>query len=204
MRRIRSGSIPFFSRLIRLALIIFILPGCTTLTALPGPSSIFDGWQPADLRWLRAPTADPAHSLIGVYTRLTPDDLEIRLDFLDLTAPIDFDTYLLLDTRAGGAAALPLEAAAGVSYDLLVKIPAGGPAIALDPLGRLLTTLIPRVADSPILDLMTVQLNRASLPGNPNGAALQVFLTPAGQTHCSLPDTCPLTRQSTAPTWPGC
>jgi hypothetical protein len=170
-----------------LAILLAVLPGCTVSGS--GPASAFSAWVYSDLRFMQAATADPEHSLIAVYTRQDDFDLEVRLDFLDLAAPLDFDTYLALDTRGGGNTRLPFEAAAGAPFDLLVKIPAVGTPSAVDSQLNPVPGLVPRVSDDPGLDTMVVALNRASLVGNPGALGLQVFITPAGKTNvlCQTP-----------------
>jgi hypothetical protein len=166
--------------LVYLSLMLAALPGCTTSGLPAAASSAFTGWTYRDLRFLQAATDDPQHSLIGVYTRQSGFDLEIRLDFLDLSAPIDFDTYLALDTQGSGSSILPFAARAGLPYDLLIEIPAQGLPIAMDASQRPMNSLIPRVVDDPSLDTLVITLNRTGIPGNVNGLELQAWITPAG------------------------
>ncbi len=170
-----------------------LLPACSVNAGLPNPSSAFSGWKPADLRLLQAPGSDPVHSLIALYSRETNFDLEIRLDFLDLSGPLDFDVYLALDTQTGGSANAPISAKPGFAFDVWLKIPASSVPQAFDARMQPMADLRPRSASDPSLDMMTIQLNRANLPGNPSGVGIQVFVTLAGQ-----PD--PLTQ--TPPVYP--
>ncbi len=158
-----------------------LLPACSAFAGLPNPSSAFSGWKPADLRLLQAPGSDPEHSLIALYSRETNFDLEIRLDFLDLSGPPDFDVYLALDTQTGGSANVPISAKPGFAFDVWLKIPASGVPQAFDARMQPMADLRPRSASDPSLDIMTIQLNRANLPGNPSGVGIQVFVTLAGQ-----------------------
>ena len=158
------------------------LAACGPAGFSSSPASAFLGWKPADLRFLQAAASDSQPGLIAVYTRQTGFDLEIRFDFLDLIQPVDFDFYLALDTRAGGTTRMPIDTSTGLAWDTLIKIPAGGPALALEPSLAPRSDLIPRYLDNPRQAARVIQLNRSSLPGNPSQPALQVFLTRAGQT----------------------
>ncbi len=171
-----------FWRCLMIAVILTgMLPACTQNGSLTQIPSVFSDWKLADLRLLQAPKDDPAHSLIALYSRITSFDLEIRLDFLDLTSPLDFDVYLTLDTRPGGGKNLPFNAISGIDFDMLVKIPATGAPQAFDAQLQPMASLVPRSANHPGLDMMTVQLNRSVLPGNPSEVGLQAFITLAGK-----------------------
>ncbi len=163
------------------SLLAGLLPACSANAGLPDPASVFSGWKLTDLHLLQAPGSDPDHSLIALYSRNSNFDLEIRLDFLDLSRLPDFDVYLALDTQSGGGSGLPIGAKPGFDFDVWLKIPASGVPQAFDAHLRPLATLRPRTASNPNLDILTIQLNRASLPGNPAEVGLQAFVTPAGQ-----------------------
>jgi hypothetical protein len=159
--------------------LILLLAGCTSSD--PTSALTFSGWTYSDLRYLQTPDPDTEYSLIAVYQRQTRYDLEIRLDFLDLAAPVDFDLYLALDTNPGGSTEMPfLGIQSRLAYDVLVKIPANGSPTAYDAQLNPLSKIIPRVSDHPGLDAMVIQFNRSQLPGNPNQLAIQVFQTPTG------------------------
>jgi hypothetical protein len=161
-------------------LLVVLLAGCASSNLVSGSS--FSGWGYSDLRYLQAPDPDTEYSLIAVYQRQTRYDLEIRLDFLDLTAPVDFDLYLALDTSPGGSSEMPfLGIQSRLAYDVLVKIPANGSPTAYDAQLNPLQNIIPRVSDHPGLDAMVIQFNRSQLPGNPNQLGIQVFQTPDGK-----------------------
>ncbi len=172
-------SVKLFSCL--LILFCCLNSACMPQSLVPPAASAFAGWQAADLRYLQAASADPQHSLIAVYQRNQDLDLQIRLDLLDLVQPIDFDLYLLFDTRPGGTTAMPwLGIQTGFEYDLLVKIPASGIPSALDDRLLPLDRLIPRTANHPGQGMVILTLNRAAIPAGSDHWGLQVFLTLAG------------------------
>ena len=160
------------------------------------PQSHTNRWTYADLRLLSAPNVpEPTSDLIAVYTRVTEADLQIRLDFLDLTFETDYDLYLALDTQPGGTESLPLDASPGLAWDALICLPAAGAPqlLTYDPLTGLSEEnpqLLPRIVRDPWNDFVVVSLNRnLILPRQGDGAivelpphrfAVQAFLTRAG------------------------
>lgn len=159
-----------------------LAPSCSSEKYPPAASSVFSGWTYANLLHLQVPTSDPERSLVAVYSRQVGSDLEIRLDFLSLPSPADFDLYLALDTRPGGSMALPIIGAVSeLAFDCLVVIPSDIAPYALDSTLEPVAGLSPRFIDSPSLNARVIWLKKASLPGNPASLSLQVFLTPSRQ-----------------------
>jgi hypothetical protein len=169
--------------------LIFIL----VLTACqPAPSPVYVGsWQYADLRLLGAANStDPSIDLIAVYTRSRGLEEQIRLDLLDLADQPTYDLYLAIDAQPGGATWLPIKADTAFEWDTLVVIPASGLIQAYAPpstsnpggLDRLPTQLkmATRIVRDPLLDMLTISLNRDALGITPPGYSLQVFTTLAG------------------------
>ena len=168
-------------------LFIFFLTACQ-----PAPNPVYVGpWQYANLRALDAANSpDPSIDLIAVYTRSRGLEEQIRLDFLDLSDQPSYDLYLAFDTQPGGATWLPFNVNSALEWDTLVVIPASGPIQAYAPpstsnpgsLARLPTryNTATRIVRDPLLDMLTISLNRASLGVTPAGYSLQVFITPAG------------------------
>ena len=173
-------KLPFWRILLVGIIISSMLPACATPVPHADSSSSFSGWRISELRLLQAPGSDPEHSLVAVYDRKTTFDLEIRLDFLDLAGSPDFDVYLALDTQPGGSNVLPIDAKSGLNFDVLVKIPATGIPQAFNLRLQPMSGLLPRSANHPGLDILTIQLNRSSIPGNASAVGLQAFITPAG------------------------
>lgn len=162
-------------------LLAFLLAGC-----LPRPQPPYLGpWLYTDLRALDeiSPTsAPPAQDLIAVYTRQAGDELQFRLDLLDLAPQADADIYLALDTAPGGEPALPDGASTEIDWDTLVLLPASGPIQALAPGGDQRPGLGVRALRDPADDTVTISLRRSSLPGVGPGYRFQVLLTPPGST----------------------
>lgn len=156
------------------------LVGCTTAPTAPAPR--LDRWVYGDLRGLDPLDAPEAgRELIAAYTRTTTYDLQIRLDFLDLTSTPTYDLYLALDTRPGGSPTLPLAADSAIHWDLLLVVPAHGVPQALQPDLQPRADLIPRVVRDPTMDDVVISLNRARLPETDHGFRFEVLLTRAGE-----------------------
>ena len=178
---VRTTRVTLWRWVLFASLLAGMLPACTAYIPTSNSPSVFSNWTLADLHLLQPPGSDPDHSLIALYSRNTPFDLEIRLDFLDLSGSPDFDVYLALDTQPGGSANLPIDAKSSLDFDVLVEIPAVGVPRALDSRLQPLPDLLPRSANHPGLDILTVQLNRSSMPGNISEVGIQAFITPAGK-----------------------
>jgi hypothetical protein len=103
--------------------------------------------------------------MVALYTRTTDSDLQIRIDFLDLSFQTDYDLYLALDVRPGGARALPLSASPDLEWDALVLLPASGEpelfkASPLTGLPERDADIVPRLVRDPGNDTIVVSLNR--------------------------------------------
>ena len=177
----RQKSSHFWRCLLITILLVSLLPACGANLPSSASSSVFSDWKLADLQLLQSPGTDPGHSLIALYSRESSFDLEIRLDFLDLSGTPDFDVYLALDTQPGGSSTLPITAKSGFDFDVLLEIPAAGVPKAFDAQLQPLPDLLPRSASHPGLDALTLQINRASLPGNSSGVSIQAWITPSGK-----------------------
>jgi hypothetical protein len=157
------------SRLI--ILLALLLSACSWQT----PESQPTRWTYADLRILSTPNVtNPASDLIALYTRFTKADLQIRLDFLDLTFETGYDLYLALDTQPGGAQSLPLDASPGLAWDALIFLPATGAPqlLTYDPVTGLTARdadILPRVVRDPWNDTIVVSLNRNLIPPRQTG-----------------------------------
>jgi hypothetical protein len=174
---------------VHLALGVFTLALLFGLAACaPAPSPLLStAWEYNQLRALDAPEASqPTLDLLAVYARDSGEQIQIRLDLLDLASLPDFDLYLALDYRQGGSTSLPLQETASLAWDRLLVIPARGSIQVLDdhfqPTPR--SSLV--VLRDPILDTITISVERESLNNAPKtlttnlGLRFQVFLTPAG------------------------
>jgi hypothetical protein len=159
-------------RLISMALLMALLAGCLAGEGpLPSPP-----WQYADLRVLASPGAGPAsHQLVALYTRRLRDQHQIRLDMLDLTTDQNFDLYLAIDSAPAGSTRLPIQAEAGLAWDLLLLIPSSGSLQAYGPDGVVQDGVGLRVVRNSVLDTVVVSFADDSLPG---AYRVQAFLTP--------------------------
>lgn len=177
-------------------LLTLLLPACSWRTPGSQPSR----WTYADLRVLSAPNlTEPAADMVALYTRITDSDVQVRIDFLDLDFQTDYDLYLILDVRPGGAQALPLNASPGLEWDALVFLPAAGQPqlFDADPLTGLPdrdANIVPRLVRDPWNDTLVVSLNRnlilarqgagatdgATVDLSPQPFGVQAFLTRAG------------------------
>lgn len=132
-------------RLLCLSILLLALSACLPL---PRPAS---AWTVEDLRALD-PAGDapaPASDLLAVYTRLTAQEIQIRIDLLDIAPAGGFDLSLSIrDT--GRFAAAPL----------VIHFSAGRPA-AIEQPGRPAPDIRPRLVYDPALDTVTVSLSRA-------------------------------------------
>ena len=118
-------------RRLPILLLLLIAVGClpTRLprAIFPVSTTPSQPWAYTDLRALApAGSQAPSHDLIAAYTRAAGPDLQFRLDLLDLVFQPDSDLYLALDTLPGGTTQLPIEAEAGLAWDLLLVMPATG------------------------------------------------------------------------------
>jgi hypothetical protein len=163
-----------------LCLIIFIsLSACFPLDT-PTPAS---PWSPTDLRALDPADADQAnHDLVAIYTRSTDFDLQIRLDLLDLPPVPDADIYLILDTLRSGVTESPLNSDTNPDWDLLLVIPADEMPYTIQSETQRNSSIpiIPRVIRDPVLDTITISLNRHLLPNLKFGFSIQAFIVPTG------------------------
>lgn len=133
--------------LLCLSLLLLALSACLPL---PRPAS---AWTVEDLRALD-PAGDvpaPASDLLAVYTRLTAQEIQIRIDLLDVAPAGGFDLSLSIrDT--GQFAAAPL----------VIHFSAGRPA-AIEQPGHPAPDIRPRLVFDPALDTVIISLNRALL-----------------------------------------
>lgn len=135
-------------RLLLLPLLcLFMLSACLPL---PRPAS---PWTLENLRALDpagdAPT--PAGDLLAVYTRLTVQEIQIRIDLLDLDSSGGYDLHLSIWDSARFADA-PLD----------LRFAAGNPAVVEQP-GHPAPAIRPRIVYDPALDTVTLSFSRALL-----------------------------------------
>jgi hypothetical protein len=186
--------------MLRIASLITTLWIAITIVACSPPLTRTpnDPWKYSDLRALSPHgDANPDLDIIATYTRVTSNDLQIRLDILNLPFEPGFDVYIALDTRPGGTRKLPIEAIAGVDWDILLVLPASGsPQVLLpdaydpnlqhsinEPQFPISEKVIPRIIRVPWHDYLIISLNKALLPAVEIGINLQSFITPINSSH---------------------
>ncbi len=149
---------------------------------LPGSlPNLADGWAAQDVRLLDPVDAQrPEDDLIAVYTRRSAEELQVRLDFLDLQADTSQDLYLALSNGDKGSRDLPIQAKSDTGWDTLIVIPASGQPYAQAPDGQ-------RQAGFPISRTVDPDQDAVYLKVSGLDAArfqsLQVFVTPGGSTQ---------------------
>jgi hypothetical protein len=135
------------SMLLILTLLAASLPACQPQSIYTPPPE----WKYADLRALDpADNIPPAQDLIALYIRRISEDIEIRLDLLDISTSLDYDILLRLVAYPGNE----------VVY---IDISASGEISIKNQYGDLLPGVQPRVARDTFLDTIVVSVNRASL-----------------------------------------
>jgi len=162
--------------------------------------SINTSWARADLRLLDPPDALlPAQDIIAAYTRTVikgkippfnnslsmnlDQEVQIRLDFLDLTIQNQFDIYLAFDHQPGGVSEWPWGSDTQIAWDTLVLLPASGRIQAWDIYHRDVKNLSIRAIRNPILDTVEIRLDARGLPGLNAGYHVQIITTPSGKTE---------------------
>jgi hypothetical protein len=169
-------------RLRAFLLLILLLTACQRPPTFP---SVYTHrqWSYSSLRALDpADAPQPSWDIVALYTRERNSELQIRVDLLDYSVPVDHDLYIALDFKPGSAASLPfdLDQKAGLDWDLLLYIPANGTLkIQGDP-SNISTGMKLRVFRDPFLDMLEI-----SIAGNEHflrsaSIQLQVYITPAG------------------------
>jgi hypothetical protein len=156
---------------------LFLACGCASFPS-PYPGDLQHGWEPAHLLLIKDPgSINPEHAIIAFYMRQRQDDLEFRLDLLELQNPYANDIYLALDTQPGGSATLPNGELITTNWDILLVVPAFQPPYALGPNGQIITGLIPGVVRDSSLGTIIIQINKNALPGDANRLRVQAILT---------------------------
>jgi hypothetical protein len=126
-------------------------------------------WTYADLRAVDAnDSPNPNIDLLAAYVREVGTELQLRLDFLELSELPEFDLYLVLDTQPGGTANLPVHTNTGIEWDKLIYVPAAGD-VQTSGTKDGSTELSPakdlgvRIIRDPILDTLTITLHQHAL-----------------------------------------
>lgn len=179
--------------------IILLASGCSYIHPQSSPGVELRPWVYTDLRALDdADTATPDQDLLAVYLRTAGDEIQIRLDFVDLTIQNKMDLYIAVDTGPGGTRSLPISTSAGIEWDTLIMIPGKGSIQAINSKEQKQHNLAIRVIRDPVLDILTVSLNRSILYGPKSSYRVQVFITPSNSLIASDQST-PVSSEGTPP-----
>ena len=139
-------------------------------------------WRKDDLRALELPDAEnPDLDIIAAYARLTPTDVEIRLDLLGSPDAFGYDLYLALDTGPGDETIRPLSFIPSKAWEILLHFPARGSPRAIGSDGRP-ADIRPRILRDGRQDSITVRVSRNAFTISPQMASFQAFVTLPGQT----------------------
>ncbi len=156
-------------------------PAPTAAPNAPLPTGLPDltaGWAADDLRLLDpSDSPKPSDDLTAVYARRSIDQLQIRLDFLELQPTSAHDLYLALSSGIEGTSELPISARSDAVWDTLFVVPSQGEPYAQEAKGERLKNVSLSLHAS--ADLDTVYL----LAGGLDPAAVQsvqAFVTPPG------------------------
>jgi hypothetical protein len=138
-------------RNISLLWVLTLLAACLPACQHQSPYTPPPDWKYADLRALDlADNIPPAQDLIALYIRRIGEDVEIRLDLLDISTSLDYDLLLRLVSHPGGEV-------------VTIEISASGEISIKNKDGDPLPGVQPRVARDTFLDTIVVSSNRASL-----------------------------------------
>ena len=157
--------------LLSLVVSLFVLPSClpNNLGMYGESYPLTSSWTYADLRAVDAnDSPNPKIDLLAAYVREAGTELQLRLDFLELSELPEFDLYLALDTQPGGTATLPVDTNTGIEWDTLIYASAAG-GIQSSGTNDGNTELSPdkdlgvRILRDPILDTLTITLHQDAL-----------------------------------------
>lgn len=152
----------------RTFLVAVCLPLLLGACAAVGEAALLTPWTPASLSLLDLDDAPlPGADIIAVYLRQPDDRLQIRLDLLEPGEFNAVDYYLAFDACPGGVTELPVEGRAGMDWDFLLSVPAGGPIrlVQADGLERGGAGVL--VWRDPQTEALLIDLNRQALTACP-------------------------------------
>jgi len=177
-----------------------LISACSPLTRIhEQPTYGSMRWAYADLRLLDPPDAPrPTRDVIAAYLRfISPRDglsslldllnrapekeIQLRLDFLDLTYQNDCDIYLAIDYAPGGSSLAPWGGETQIDWDTLVLLTAAGQIQAFDTQLNATRGLSIRAVRNPVLDTLEITLDSKAFNGVTQGIHIQIVtVAPAG------------------------
>ncbi len=148
-----------------------------------GPGKVTSAWKRTEVRLIdEIDSTQPELELVALYSRQAGDELQVRLDFLNLTDVIEGDLYLAVDHSPGGLelpGSMPHSAnkADIQHWDTLIEIPETGEIEASqveglpkkkgqpvsEPAWQPLEGAAVRVVRNPQTDSVEISLKRSSL-----------------------------------------
>lgn len=166
------------------------ISACLPVASSRDALRLSDPWVYADLIYLDPVDAiSPNLDMVALYQRQVGSDLQIRLDFLDISTEPQADLYLVLDWLPGGANRLPINGHSDLAWEVLLLLPAQGDPRAYAARSpeeldfELLTTFIPRIVRDPLNDTFIVSIPFATLGMPGRQYSIQAFLTAAGSSQ---------------------
>lgn len=147
-----------------LTALLFVLVSCSDKVDLQAEPT--QNWKYADLRLIDpSDSSNPGQDIIAVYLRERRDSIQIRIDLLKQD-PQDLPFLLILfDNGTGGSYSLPFGIKTEAQWDSLLLLPPDGKALLVNHQLEALKTARISIIRDPLLDAITVRLNKSSLPG---------------------------------------
>ena len=162
---------------------LILLAVCTTSQVS------FQRWQVADLQLItQARDVQNNNAIIAAYSRIYSDEIQFRVDLLDIQTDDHFDVYLLLDDGFGSqSSTLPTEitrflgSSVCQKWDWLFILPDHkSPKTLISDQPKLVKHVIPHIQRDPVQDTITISLNRNHIKINPR-MNFQVFIAKPGE-----------------------
>lgn len=166
-------------------ILIFIsvwLSGCQ----MEKQSELDTPWQYSDIRALdAADVTDPGSDILAVYLRQSSsnsitEDLQIRLDFLDLSFLPESDIYIAFDTQQGGSEQIAPSLPTDIAWDVLLVISASLQIRLYNSQFSPLTATGISVYRDPLQDTLTINLSNKTFQHVLSKFNFQVFTISPG------------------------
>lgn len=147
--------------LIRFLLVILLFSTLSSCIQTVPPAEVLPAWKYTDLLWLSdGENPSSQNQLIAAYTRQTSQEIQMRMDFLELSQDKQVELAIALDTQFGGENFLPGGHPAGLSWDVLFLLhPNQVPKVQF-PKNSPERYIIPRLIIDYEMDTMIVAWNK--------------------------------------------
>lgn len=151
--------------------VTIILIGLIICSYQPKPAHFqfeLKDWTYSDLIALDPSDAlPPTQDVIALYSRNMDDELQIRIDFLDVSQVLDYDLFLFIDTKPGGSHALPIlgmdNYSLQIEWDYFIVIYASGSIFVIQSDGTTLPNLKVHVFRDTLLDNVVVSFDKSRI-----------------------------------------